>query len=344
MSATALYVKACRCLYSNEMGASWDQLLILLPQLRTALSCRVCRGLVVDPQSSRYCQHYVCKGCLKKKRALNPGCKWCLDWNKLEQSDRQVRVVLACYKLLCEKIRSSDYYNNSGKDAKIDNLLKEVISHPDVLPESSYKPSKESRSWQANSPAGLTSRDTGKLCARENVTKIVTKVDNATKPAKEGQPKYFKCASFISDSKHISKVSLMPEKYLEQSRERLDSNRSDSKEKIGQCDNDQRNIGCKRKSNRLEPSVLDSEINNETEHALLPNTRNLDKIESSLRSQNRRMLQSCKRSTYQKKRKLQQMIGGFENSKGSLCRSVDQHWKNRPRKQCKLEFGIYTVP
>ena len=136
-NATSLYVQACKFLLCGEDRSSWDQLMAILPQLRKSLTCRVCRGLIVDPLSSGYCQHYVCRSCLKRKRALNPGCKWCLDFSTLKQSDEQIRVVLACYKLLCDAIKSSSYYANSDKNLTIDNLLKEAKLNTDVLPNSS---------------------------------------------------------------------------------------------------------------------------------------------------------------------------------------------------------------
>ena len=105
MNATILYVDACKCMLSLEAGnqAVWDQLINLLPKLRQALSCRVCRRLLIDPYGSHLCQHYVCKGCLRKKRSLNPGCRWCTNLEKLTE-DRQTRIVLACYQKLCECI------------------------------------------------------------------------------------------------------------------------------------------------------------------------------------------------------------------------------------------------
>ena len=105
MNATILYVDACKCMLSLEAGnqAVSDQLIHLLPKLRQALSCRVCRRLLIDPYGSHLCQHYVCKGCLRKKRSLNPGCRWCTNLEKLTE-DRQTRILLACYQKLCECI------------------------------------------------------------------------------------------------------------------------------------------------------------------------------------------------------------------------------------------------
>lgn len=108
MNATFLYVEACKCMLSSsdDSSSNWNDLFQLLPKLRQALSCRVCRGLLVEPFGSESCEHYVCRGCLRKKRSLNPGCRWCLNMDLLV-ADKQTRVLLACYQKLCEFIANS---------------------------------------------------------------------------------------------------------------------------------------------------------------------------------------------------------------------------------------------
>ena len=175
-SATSLYVQACKFLLCGEDRSSWDQLMAILPRLRNALTCRVCRGLIVDPLSSGYCQHYVCRACLKRKRALNPGCKWCLDFSKLKQSDEQVRVVLACYKLLCEAIKSSSYYVENDENLVIANLLREAKLNLDVLPNSNILVSKNSQQM-ADNWGNIASRDQSIACAREK-TDVKTSVND----------------------------------------------------------------------------------------------------------------------------------------------------------------------
>ncbi|XP_028401290.1 putative uncharacterized protein DDB_G0282133 [Dendronephthya gigantea] len=174
LSATSLYVQACKFLLCGEDRSSWDQLVAILPQLRNALTCRVCRGLIVDPLSSGYCQHYVCRNCLQRKRALNPGCKWCLDFSKLNRSDEQIRVVLACYKLLCKEIRLSNYYVTSTKNLVIENLLEEAELNADVLPNSSRVVSNnynvKSKTSDENMAVDVVSREQlEETCAREKV-------------------------------------------------------------------------------------------------------------------------------------------------------------------------------
>ena len=168
VSATSLYVQACKFLLCGEDRSSWDQLMAILPQLRNALTCRVCRGLIVDPLSSGYCQHYVCKACLKKKRVLNPECKWCLDFSTLRQSDEQIRVVLACYKLLCEAIKSSSHYVNNEQNLTLDKLLKEAKLNTDISPNSCYAVSNiNSDILDKKMADNIVSHDQLKPCARE---------------------------------------------------------------------------------------------------------------------------------------------------------------------------------
>lgn len=323
MSATALYVKACRCLYSYESSSSWDQLVVLLPQLKTALSCRVCLGLIVDPQSSRYCQHYVCRGCLKKKRALNPGCKWCLDWTKLEESDRQVRVVLACYKLLCETILSSEFYNNNVKDIKIDNLLKEAVSNSDVLPESNTPANYdyESKFWQGKScNTALGSRDIGRTCARENVTKIVNKVRRSGTVSERRESRKEKNSKDSNQVEVIAKIGIVVEKHIDEQ------------------------IIDKHESRKLGSLLSKGEINNnEVGHDVTPNVTKPDQIESCSRSRNGKLLQSCKENRNNIKWNLRQMIGnGVEKNSRGVSRCVNQEWRHRPRKLRKTHLGVYA--
>lgn len=138
MNATTLYVDACKCMLSLETGtqAVWDQLFHLLPKLRQALTCRVCRRLLVDPYGSHCCEHHVCKGCLRKKRSLNPGCRWCTNLEKLTE-DKQTRIVLACYQKLCEFIahrapgaQRLSITTQNGEYNKIFAIIQEAVTSP----------------------------------------------------------------------------------------------------------------------------------------------------------------------------------------------------------------------
>lgn len=135
MNATFLYVEACKCMLSlgDETASSWRELFQLLPKLRQALSCRVCRGLLVDPFGSQSCEHYVCRGCLRKKRSLNPGCRWCLNMDNLIP-DKQTKILLACYQKLCGFVTESraigQLRSQNGEYNAIVALIHEAMASP----------------------------------------------------------------------------------------------------------------------------------------------------------------------------------------------------------------------
>lgn len=149
MNATTLYVEACKCMLSLEAGSLtvWDQLFHLLPKLRQALSCRVCRRLLVDPYGSHRCEHHVCKGCLRKKRSLNPGCRWCTNLDKLTE-DKQTKIVLACYQKLCEIIaqnmsgaQRNPIIPQNGEYNKLFAITEEAVASPISLENCPNQPS-----------------------------------------------------------------------------------------------------------------------------------------------------------------------------------------------------------
>ncbi|XP_068731764.1 uncharacterized protein [Montipora capricornis] len=138
MNATTLYVEACKCMLYLDAGgqAVWDQLFHLLPRLRQALTCRVCRRLLVDPYGSHNCEHHVCKGCLRKKRSLNPACRWCTNLEKLTE-DKQTKIVLACYQKLCEFIarevpnaQGKPIMPQNGEYNKVFSIIQEAVTSP----------------------------------------------------------------------------------------------------------------------------------------------------------------------------------------------------------------------
>lgn len=129
----------------TDNQAVWDQLFHLLPKLRQALSCRVCRGLLIDPYGSHSCEHHVCKGCLRRKRALTPGCRWCTNLEKLTE-DKQARIVLACYQKLCEYIAQKAasvqrLSTQNGEYNKTLAIIQEAVTSPISLAHfSSHQP------------------------------------------------------------------------------------------------------------------------------------------------------------------------------------------------------------
>ena len=118
----------------TDNQAVWDQLFHLLPKLRQALSCRVCGGLLIDPYGSHSCEHHVCKECLRRKRALIPGCRWCTNLEKLTE-DKQARIVLACYQKLCECIAQKAasvqrLSTQNGEYNKTLAIIQEAVTSP----------------------------------------------------------------------------------------------------------------------------------------------------------------------------------------------------------------------
>ena len=255
-SATSLYVQAWKFLLCGEDRSSWDQLMEILPLLRNALTCRVCRGLIVDPLSSGYCQHYVCRTCLKRKRALNPGCKWCLDFSNLRQSDEQIRVVLSCYKLLCEAIKSSSYYVNNDKNVVIDNLLREAIKlNSGVLPNSSIVVSNNSQKMADN----FQSRDQLKTCAREKVD-VITAVNNGGKAIHESATNGIKEHCDEKPVEHLKSSVMTVEEKNKQGQPDTVKMKTDNMENTN-CSNSNGAVTAE-KNGQLQPDSIELEADN----------------------------------------------------------------------------------
>ena len=113
MNATSLYVSTCRLvlqLDSEDPGCCSD-LYRLIPYLRQSLSCTVCGNLLIEPftPTETNCQHHVCRTCIGGKKKLKPSCSWCKDYDKYIQNV-QLRILLQCYKKLCEYIINSSTY------------------------------------------------------------------------------------------------------------------------------------------------------------------------------------------------------------------------------------------
>lgn len=115
MNAISLYVTISRLVFQNDANdKNYKELFRLVPYLRhTFLSCSVCGLLLVEPFSPTelQCQHHVCKLCLGGRKNLKPTCNWCRDYEKYEENI-QLRIVLQCYKSLCEHISNLPFYQN----------------------------------------------------------------------------------------------------------------------------------------------------------------------------------------------------------------------------------------
>ncbi|XP_075210442.1 male-specific lethal 2 isoform X2 [Lycorma delicatula] len=113
MNATSLYVSTSRLVFQADLedSASWSDLYRLIPYLRQSLSCTVCGNLLIEPYTptETNCQHHVCRSCKGGKKKLKPSCSWCKDYDKYVENV-QLRILLQCYKKLCEYVANSSIY------------------------------------------------------------------------------------------------------------------------------------------------------------------------------------------------------------------------------------------
>uniref|UniRef100_A0A1B6CVS3 E3 ubiquitin-protein ligase MSL2 n=1 Tax=Clastoptera arizonana TaxID=38151 RepID=A0A1B6CVS3_9HEMI len=120
MNATSLYVSTCRLvLQSNgEDSTTWTDLYRLIPYLRQSLSCTVCGKLLIEPYTptETNCQHHVCRSCKGGRKKLKPSCSWCKNYDKYIENV-QLRVLLQCYKKLCQYMTSTVIFKNLVSNA-----------------------------------------------------------------------------------------------------------------------------------------------------------------------------------------------------------------------------------
>lgn len=113
MNATSLYVSTCRLIILADAAdkSSWSDLFRLVPYLRQSLSCTVCGNLLKEPYTptNSGCQHHVCKQCKGGRKKLKPSCSWCRDYEQYAEN-LQLRILLQCYKKLCEYVMGTDVY------------------------------------------------------------------------------------------------------------------------------------------------------------------------------------------------------------------------------------------
>ncbi|XP_014208217.1 E3 ubiquitin-protein ligase MSL2 [Copidosoma floridanum] len=113
MNATSLYVSTCRLILQAEAEDpnSWTDLYRLVPYLRQSLSCTVCSSLLIEPHTptETNCQHHVCRACRGGRKKLKPSCGWCKDYDKYIENI-QLRILLQCYKKLCEYLTNTAIY------------------------------------------------------------------------------------------------------------------------------------------------------------------------------------------------------------------------------------------
>ncbi|XP_049861143.1 E3 ubiquitin-protein ligase MSL2 isoform X2 [Schistocerca gregaria] len=115
MNATSLYVSTCRLVLQadSEDSSSWTDLFRLVPYLRQSLSCTVCGNLLIEPYTptETNCQHHVCRSCKGGRKKLKPSCSWCKNYEKYVENV-QLRILLQCYKKLCEYVTSTSIYRS----------------------------------------------------------------------------------------------------------------------------------------------------------------------------------------------------------------------------------------
>lgn len=113
MNATSLYVSTCRLIMLADVAdkSTWTDLFRLVPYLRQSLSCTVCSNLLKEPFTPTIseCQHHVCKKCKGGRKKLKPSCSCCKDYDSYTEN-LQLRILLQCYKKLCEYFIDSDIY------------------------------------------------------------------------------------------------------------------------------------------------------------------------------------------------------------------------------------------
>ena len=111
MNATILYTQLSREIFDLSTDCNDEKLNNLMKsdrgfyKLRSLLLCRACRDLCIDPYSSAFCQHLVCKECLEQKKSRNPGCKWCRNEQDLVE-DVQSKILIGLYKQLCAILKN----------------------------------------------------------------------------------------------------------------------------------------------------------------------------------------------------------------------------------------------
>lgn len=122
MNATSLYVSTCRLIILADAAdkSSWTDLFRLVPYLRQSLSCTVCGNLLKEPYTptSSGCQHHVCKKCKGGRKKLKPSCNWCKDYENYAEN-LQLRILLQCYKKLCEYFMGTEVYKTLLEEDEI---------------------------------------------------------------------------------------------------------------------------------------------------------------------------------------------------------------------------------
>lgn len=115
MNPFSLYVQISRLVFQFEKtDQNWQQLKKLVPYLRVSLQCVICRELLRTPYKNYCCTncHYnVCELCLSKITNIRIPCNWCNE-NKKYDENVQLRILLQCYKSLCDYIQNNQLFQD----------------------------------------------------------------------------------------------------------------------------------------------------------------------------------------------------------------------------------------
>lgn len=125
MNAVSLYVSASRILFQPETeDPNFSDLYRLVPYLRQSLSCTVCANLLIEPFSPQdVCQHHVCRTCIGGRKNLKPTCLSCRNYQNYH-ANTQLRILLQCYKSLCNYILASPViYSSMHKHLHVDGMV-----------------------------------------------------------------------------------------------------------------------------------------------------------------------------------------------------------------------------
>lgn len=196
MNATSLYVSTSRLVFQHESGdQNLSDLYRLIPYLRQALSCTVCGSLLIDPYTPRetQCQHHVCRNCLGGRKNLKPSCSWCRDYQKYE-GNSQLRILLQCYKSLCEYIISKPMYKSMSNQLQTSGMTNgnssiSTSSLSDLIDEGArFQDNYKSNSGLLKSaysmlPCVYTNNSTTQTLQNSSITTTIT-----NKPAEVNEP------------------------------------------------------------------------------------------------------------------------------------------------------------
>lgn len=110
MNSTSLYVTTNQIILKSnpDEPSTWQDLYRLVPYLRNSLTCVVCGNLLVEPMTPSLgkCPHHLCKKCKGGRKKIKPACSHCKSCKEYREN-KQLRVLLQCYKRMCMMLENS---------------------------------------------------------------------------------------------------------------------------------------------------------------------------------------------------------------------------------------------